>query len=930
MLREDKKGRNPFFCMKIQQSNADHASGVSHRRWKRKYPQGNKNENQNAPPRRVRWGSWYVQAALFLFAFLLGAVVYRSGVLRPATLYLRSLFAPGALIDKIPEPVQEAAKNVEDEIRMYVDNGLPTLYIDMPFENYHKLLEKRNEALQLGILNTTDADFVDGQVHLQNGPTLDADLRLKGDWADHLEGDKWSFRIKIKNDGQVLGMRQFSIQTPAARNFLYEWAFHQHLIQEGVLTTRYQFVNVLFNGKLLGIYAMEDHFTGELIESQGRRQGLILRLNEDPMWQNLSVFWANQFVQESNLSVTNAWTASIDAFQENRLAEDPALSAEAETARDLLRAFQAGARPVEEVFDVGLWGRFYALHDLWHAQHGVAWHNLRFYYNPVTGLLEPVAFDAEPFYRHYSLVTISGDFIDAKIFNDPAVRAAYAKELYRLSDAGYVASLAAGLMPEHDRLRDALAVEFPLEDPGSDGSVAVDWDLLGQRAQSLFVELQPGVVVRGNYQAINVQPGSAGQPSLALDLVNLMMLPVDVLRVEINDRPLAVTGLVTLPPVIDPQEQGVQATHLVIPLDGNEGLGGDAPVKVEVVVRISGLEQEYQAELSGSRMPEGIQTGPVPRQPPLEQALARHPFLQSDPGQSNRLLIPPGTWDVEGDLVLPDQVALYVLAGTVLRFSEGSVLYSTGGLFLLGKPDAPVVLTAQAETWGGIVVLNSALSSEWQYSIVEKTAGISREGWIMTGGINFYQANITLDNTLLGNNLTEDAINVIHGKFQFKNCEFANTFADAFDSDFSTGEVTNCYFHDIAGDAVDVSGTTAVVSGSRMERIGDKGVSVGEQSQVRVEDTAMDTVGIGVASKDLSTTQVTRVTIRGASFAALAAYIKKPVFGPAEIEAQQVTIADTDQAAVAQVGSRIVIDGVEVGTVDLDVDRLYNEGVLGN
>ncbi len=200
----------------------------------------------------------------------------------------------------------------------------------------------------------------------------------------------------------------------------------------------------------------------------------------------------------------------------------------------------------------------------------------------------------------------------------------------------------------------------------------------------------------------------------------------------------------------------------------------------------------------------------------------------------------------------------------------------------------------------------------------------------MTGGITFFQASIYLDNTLLGNNQTEDAINVIHGKFKFTNCEFKNTLADAFDSDFSPGEISNCYFHDIGGDAVDISGSTVVVSDTRLERVADKGLSVGEKSSATVENTQMDTVGIGVASKDLSTTLVTNTRISGARFAALAAYIKKNVFGPASIDARMVTIENSEQTAVAQTGSTILIDGEAVETVDLDVELLYQEGILGN
>jgi hypothetical protein len=213
---------------------------------------------------------------------------------------------------------------------------------------------------------------------------------------------------------------------------------------------------------------------------------------------------------------------------------------------------------------------------------------------------------------------------------------------------------------------------------------------------------------------------------------------------------------------------------------------------------------------------------------------------------------------------------------------------------------------------------------------VEKTGGIDRSGWAMTGGITFFKSTIVLEHTLLGNNQTEDVINVIHGVFKFHDCEFANTFSDALDSDFSTGEVTNCYFHDIAGDAVDVSGTQATISGSRMERITDKGVSVGEQSDITVKDVKMDTVGIGVASKDLSKALVTQTEIRKARFSALAAYIKKPVYGPASIDARGITVLDTEKAAVVQKGSTILLDGKAVPTVDLDVEQLYEEKILGN
>jgi hypothetical protein len=92
----------------------------------------------------------------------------------------------------------------------------------------------------------------------------------------------------------------------------------------------------------------------------------------------------------------------------------------------------------------------------------------------------------------------------------------------------------------------------------------------------------------------------------------------------------------------------------------------------------------------------------------------------------------------------------------------------------------------------------------------------------------------------------------------------------------------------------------------------------------------MDTVGIGLASKDLSTVSIKDSEIKNARFAGLAAYIKKPVFGPANITAENVTISDSLQICVVQVGSTIQFNGKTMPQQDLDVDKLYAEGILGN
>ena len=73
----------------------------------------------------------------------------------------------------------------------------------------------------------------------------------------------------------------FSIQSPDTRSFLNEWVMHQFFKKEEVLTTRYTFMPVYINNVEMGIYAVEEHFEKQLLESKDKREGPILKFDEE-------------------------------------------------------------------------------------------------------------------------------------------------------------------------------------------------------------------------------------------------------------------------------------------------------------------------------------------------------------------------------------------------------------------------------------------------------------------------------------------------------------------------------------------------------------------------------------------------------------------------------------------------------------------------
>ena len=167
-------------------------------------------------------------------------------------------------------------------------NQLDTLRLAIPFKGMQTLDAKRKDALDAGLLVSSEDDFVKAKISNLN-ENFNCKVRLKGDLADHWSGEKFSLRVEMKDGSLIRGMSRFSLQDPITRNNTSEWLFQQSLKREGLMGVRYEFVNLFINGRFMGIYAMEEHFSKELIESNSRREGVIVNFNDSLLWKKFPV-----------------------------------------------------------------------------------------------------------------------------------------------------------------------------------------------------------------------------------------------------------------------------------------------------------------------------------------------------------------------------------------------------------------------------------------------------------------------------------------------------------------------------------------------------------------------------------------------------------------------------------------------------------------
>lgn len=821
---------------------------------------------------------------------------------------------------------------------------LETITIDMKFKHVARIEEQRSEAIEDGWIRTSDDDYVPATLTWPEG-TADVKVRLKGDRIKHVSGDKWSLRVKAKGNERPFGMRYFSLHHPRTRNYITEWCFLQHARDEGILAVRYRFVRVVLNGEDKGIFALEEHFGKELMESHGRREGVIVALEERPSihydgWQRYS-----SGSRDIAVRLSTAESQDLRSFDSNRVASNPALVAQCDEALEMLRAVQEGRRMASDVFDVELMGRYMALVDYWQGAHAMLWQNSRFYYNPITARLEPIAFDAMALWgREDTPMVVSRDddrFMTGPL-RDPEIARVYLRELERFSTPEYLRELRRSLDPHFSRWRLALQREFFLGD-----DLDPPWDRLALRQEFIRNVLRPEQMVIAHGTPWPQYPNTTDAlDAIRVEVRSIALLPVEIAGFRINEGQLIPAdrfwdrheqdevlrtgdGSITLKPgTVELADQEVpRIVGFDVPVS-NQPLNSAQPSLpfVEVATRFPGQSELLFREVR--MMPPREPRGSAPAQPTLEAVLRQHPFLEID-GQSEGLHVRPGIWDVHGDLVLSARTPLTIGAGVTLRFEPEAILYTRGPLHLCGTLDSPVVLESSDGQWGGVVVLESESASCWEHVIVRDTGAIARGGWMLTGGVNFYRSDVTLGHVDFVGHAGEDSLNVIHASAGLFGCTFERCASDAFDGDFVTGRIIDCRFTDVQGDAVDVSGSEIMVEASFAERIGDKAISAGERSTVFINDIKIHDASIAVASKDLSLVHGQGVDIRD-TLIGLAAYNKKPEFGPARIVLLDVTMQNSQERSLTQEGSSVRANGVDEQASTFDVDNLYARGILGN
>jgi len=806
--------------------------------------------------------------------------------------------------------------------KKYPEYQEEAFHIELDTSDYMHLQEIRKRAFNEGVLRSTDDDWINGFV-FADGKSMRAKLRLKGDWLDHLHGDKWSFRIKLKDDNTWRRMKVFSLQTPMARLGVNEWYLHKVLLSEDILTTRYGFIPLTFKGKNLGMYAYEDHFTKQLVESQNRREGPILRFVEDALWDTR----VYNEEGERNYKKTPVFeAAAIKPFTSSKIMKDSVSRMQYLIAQNLMLQYKERTKSASEIFNIDMLARFFAMSDVFFMRHSLIWHNQRFYYNPVLCKLEPVAFDA---YSDIGFGVVSGreiwgdlnshsqkalgdEFLMLReLFNDTAFVSLYINYLEKYSDGTFIDSVANMFLPQalvHDSL---LQIEFPEE--------VFDTSVLLINARNVRKSL-PGFKQKFekrkqqqlkwinesiDKQVLDTVLGDLFIPNLLH--CYLQQSSNDSLHFKVkNFFPEALTILGVGKGTKNMNAFLVPSPDVPSYLEGNSVIDF-AIEKTEAnylfFTRKDG-DKIMNIEIFQWPEPDGSQT-------PLQELLERYPFQNNSSLyelRGSKVVFKKGMLTLDHPIIIPQGYTVYMNEGTTLDMINNSAIISYAPVYMMGTKDQPVTITSSDFTSNGFTVLQAGKRSKLDHVIFENLNTLNYKGWTLTGAVNFYESDVDITHTLFYRNQCEDALNTIRSDFTLEEATFENIYGDAFDSDFCTGVVSNSLFRNVGNDAIDFSGSQIRIVNTDITEAGDKGISGGEDSYLTVENTHIARSNIGLASKDLSTVIVSNSTVNDCNYGILLLQ-KKPEYGPARMILNNTPITNAKTKQLIEKGSEVLLEG---------------------
>lgn len=261
-------------------------------------------------------------------------------------------------------------------------------------------------------------------------------------------------------------------------------------------------------------------------------------------------------------------------------------------------------------------------------------------------------------------------------------------------------------------------------------------------------------------------------------------------------------------------------------------------------------------------------------------------------GVNKIITIQSGEYQVDNDIVTPYGFNVVIQADTTLLLNKGVSFLVRGGLDINGTRAQPVVISRRqkAFSFGVVAVVGDEIENTMVKINYLKFDGGSEaivNGTLFTGQMSIINADVSIENSIFKNSSSDDGINIKYSKVDIRDSEFINNFGDQIDLDYCQAAVSNSVFsykktgqfkkEPSSTDGLDISGSRVYATNNTFSNLSDKGISIGEMSDIFIKNNAFNNNNLAIAVKDGSKAFVAKNKFKDNNVD-VSMYIKKKIY----------------------------------------------------
>ena len=799
------------------------------------------------------------------------------------------------------------------------------LIIDLKHKDYQKILKSRNINIKQYRATEDTHKWVPAKMKFKD-ENYKIKIKLKGVHSDHWSHpNKWSYKIKLESSQFIDGINRFSIQQPKTRDFLYEWIFMKILEKEKLIFHRTKFIETVVNGNNLGIYFLEEQHSKVLIENNRRREGPIIGLDK-----NLWIKEANNLDKLSlNVLEDTFWRSRVKPVQFNKKKIGTEQEIYLKDAISLFESFREGSSNLEEVFDLNQLAKLMSIKAILGSAE-FDWRDIKFYYNPITSLLEPIGREVhisndKKINQTWWIKTESNNAINYEgqftfvnlLFQNKKFYKLYLTELFKMTEEDYVINIINENYDQFNEYKKILQINFPTKQVFSENYL-----------KKIRLHIRNTITP---IQGINVYYVDYNDNKILLAANNTQITPVEIIGVKF-DKGQRIDF--KKPFIIDGKTHNKPTKNILLEIPCKDTISCKEfnKNKNQLIFNFLGQSKINFTEIFFFFF---INKTIIKKISDIDY-LQRLPFLKVDM-KKNIISFKTGKIIIDKKIVIPGNFLVNFKPGTEIIFSKKGQIISYSPLNIVGLEDDPIIIKSDFlgpvssfsqnqkldGNYGlGLTVINAESKSIIKNVIFKRLASPEVEKGIgFLGSINFYNSDVSIENSKFIENLNgDDYLNIVSSNFEIKNVHFSNIRSDAIDLDFSKGTIDNISIINSNNDGLDFSGSIVDISNILIKNIGDKAISAGEKSVITISNLKINNANIAIASKDLSKVKLNNIEVSNSKIGIIA-YQKKPEYGPAHITVDDILLKKVSIDFLVENNSEIYINGKKILPTTVDYSK---------